>query len=160
MKIEGMAGQPDGPGTSVNREEKKRSEKSEEAGNSEELDKPEDKTIDSEKKIETMDFKDTTSGEEHESGLDKVVKENALPTGWEVSEQNGRTVYLTPLPNRVKITCIAKLKEFKSRGRFSEINDSLLVFGRKRRKTSKAYNLEESKAVGCPSPKLLFLSAA
>ena len=143
VKMEGEEGRPGGPGTSRNREEKKRSAEFEEESISEEL--------------------DISSGRDHESGLGKVVKEtevaclqktdmivSALPAGWEVCEQNGRTLYLTPAPNRVKITCLAKLREFKARGRFSEIDESQLVFGRKRRKLSKDYDLEDNKAAGCP----------
>ena len=73
-----------------------------------------------------------------------------LPHGWIVIEQNRRKIYLTPPPKRIKIDCKAKLTEYHKNGRFLEVKEEDLVFGMKRKRKIKSFDM--ASPVGCIVP--------
>ena len=53
-----------------------------------------------------------------------------LPPGWIKEEFNGRVVFFSPPPERIKIDCIATLKSHQRKGKFQNVSG--LVFKRRK----------------------------
>ena len=65
--------------------------------------------------------------------------EISVPLGWTRTVQNGRALYISPLPFPVKIYSQTDLALYQKKGRFLDIMEDQLVFGRKRKKKEKKY---------------------
>ena len=69
----------------------------------------------------------------------EMDQEISVPLGWSRTVQNGRAVYISPPPFPVKIYSQTDLALYQKKGRFLEIMEDQLVFGRKRKKKEKKY---------------------
>ena len=64
-------------------------------------------------------------------------QEISVPLGWSRTVQNGRALYISPPPFPVKIYSQTDLALYQKKGRFLDIMEDQLVFGRKRKKKEK-----------------------